>query len=162
MIIDSSCELSSGGAAGYRSLYSGMVLESHCSKLSIFASLNSCRVGVGSYSLQDISFSRSSPWLEHGLGIVVLYVNASWNSLAASSSMSDSVSSLLAGAWAMGRTVSEAKLVVFGFACVSTCVPGRWVKVDVTMCGHKCVTSAALRSGVVVVQFCMAGVNRHY
>ena len=107
-------------AAGYKALYSGMVLESHCSKLSIFASLNSCGVGVGSYSLQDILFKRSSSWLEHGLGIVVPYVNASWNSLAASSSMSDYVSSLLAGAWAMGRTVSEAKLEVFGFACVST------------------------------------------
>ena len=162
MIIDSSCELSSGGAAGYRSLYSGMVLESHCSKLSIFASLNSCRVGVGSYSLQDISFSRSSSWLEHGLGIVVLYVNASWSSLAASSSISDSVSSLLAGAWAMGRTVSDAKLVVFGFARVSIRVSGRLAKVAETMCGHKCDTSAALWSRVVGVQFCMAGVNRHY
>ena len=98
------------------SLYSGMVLDSYCSTLSIFVSLNSCRVGVGSYSLQDISFNRSSSWLEHELGIVVLYVNASWSSLAASSSMSDSVSSLLAGAWAMGRTVSEARLVVFGIA----------------------------------------------
>ena len=116
VIVDSSCELSSGGAAGYRALYSGMVLESHCSKLSIFASLNSCGVGVGSYSLQDISFNRSSSWLEHELGIVVPYVNASWSSLAASSSMSDSVSSLLVGAWAMGRTVSEVRLVVFVIA----------------------------------------------
>ena len=91
VIIDNSCELSSGGAPEYRALYSGMVLESHCSKLSIFASSNSCRVGVDSYSLHDISFSRSSSWLEHGFGIVVLYVNASWISHAAISSVSDSV-----------------------------------------------------------------------
>ena len=62
----------------------------------------------------------------------------------------------------MGRPVSESRLVVFGFACVSTCVSGRLAKVAATMCGHKGVTVAALWSGVVGVQFCMAKVNRHY
>ena len=98
--------------------------------------------------------------MEYGVGFVVLYVNASWSSHAANSSVSDSVNSLRAGAWAMGRPVSESWLVVLGFACVSTCVSGRWAKVA-NVSGHECVTAAALWSKVVGVQFCMAKVNRH-
>ena len=107
--------------------------------------------------MQDISFNKNSKWFELGESLAVLYVNASWSSQAASSSVSDSVSSLHGGAWAVGRPVSVHCLVMHGFVCVSTYVSGNWASVASVACGHDGVSAAALAwlQGVMV-HLCMA------
>ena len=60
VIVAGSCASSKGSVAESETMFSLVVLVTHPSTLSVLASLYSCGVGIGAYSLQDSS-SRGSP-----------------------------------------------------------------------------------------------------
>ena len=77
-------------------------------------------------------------------GIVVLYSNSLWSSLAAKSSVSDSVSSVCG--WASGRAASGTGLVLLLALC--------WLVAAAT-CGCGCSALVTLWLEAIVVKFCI-------
>ena len=92
----------------------------------------------------DNSFSRSFPWLGRSFGIVVLYSNSLWSSLAAKSSVSGSVSSVCG--WVGGRAASGTGLMLL--------LALNWFVAAAT-CGCGCSALATLWLDAIVVKFCI-------